>query len=131
MRTVNRNSMLGVSAAALLTAALAAPAAAQVRIDADDIGGVVTGLLAGTASLFLKVAFHTRGVSIGASGAISVLVGLMLGVRLVEVVCIVAQRSVGCSLFGFGGEPVDGYGALRRIEETPSTWRRTRLLFFC
>ena len=29
MRTINRNSMLGVSAAALLTAALAAPAAAH------------------------------------------------------------------------------------------------------
>ncbi len=29
-------------------------------------------------------------------------------------------------VFGSGGEPVDGYGALRRIEETPSTWRRAR-----
>ena len=43
-------AMLGASFAALLTglsllpaAALAAPAAAQIRIDADDIGGVVTG----------------------------------------------------------------------------------------
>ena len=34
----------------------------------------------------------------------------MLGVRLVEAFAI-AQRSFGGSLFGCGGEPVDGYGA--------------------
>jgi len=38
-----RFGMLGASFAALLGVALAAPAAAQVQVDATDIGGVVTG----------------------------------------------------------------------------------------
>src|SRR5689334_11039130 len=38
-----RFGMLGASFAALLGAALVTPAMAQVQIDADDIGGVVTG----------------------------------------------------------------------------------------
>src|SRR6266851_2702575 len=54
-----------------------------------------------------------------------VLVGPTLGVRLVEAggFCTASCYGIG---FGSGGEPVDGYGTLRRIEETPSTWRRTR-----
>jgi len=49
----------------------------------------------------------------------------MLGVRLVGAGRFCTAFSYGIG-FGSGGEPVDGYGTLRRIEETPSTWRRTR-----
>src|SRR6185503_6321586 len=38
-----RFGMLGASFVALLGAAFITPAAAQVQIDADDMGGVVTG----------------------------------------------------------------------------------------
>src|SRR4051812_33268743 len=42
-RMTKRFGMLGASFAALLGAAFVTPAVAQVQIDADDIGGVVTG----------------------------------------------------------------------------------------
>src|SRR5438093_4896787 len=54
-----------------------------------------------------------------------VLVGLMLGVRLVGAGGFCTAFCYGTG-FGSGGEPVDGYSTLRSIEQTPSTWRRTR-----